>query len=256
MKHFHTTKHGSQLHYAQIIHENAPLHIIFIHGFMSDKEGAKAIAIEDYSRSHNLNYTRFDMTGHGQSSGDFTQCTISLWLEDCLSIVDNLTQKDSVILIGSSLGGWLMLLTALARKERVHGLLGIAAAPDCISELIYQPMDDKDKLSLKMGKTVMLNRGTEKDDPYPITPELIADGDNHNLLGKDIPLHCPLRLIHGDQDTSVPHHYSNQILNHIQSDDATMILIKNGDHRLSDERSLACLLHALESLIKAVKPTL
>lgn len=230
-------------------------YIIFIHGFKSDMEGAKALALEHHCRALKQGFIRFDLTGHGTSSGEFTQCTISTWLEDCLAITDNLADQE-VILVGSSLGGWLMLLTALKRQERIKGLLGIAAAPDCIDELIYKSLTANEKNQLKEGGTIYLKRSPDQEDAYPITPHLIKESRAHNLLDKKIPLTCPLRLIHGDKDESVPYSYSQKILSLIQSQDASLTLIKEGDHRLSSPAHIAYILEALNSLIKADSPSL
>ena len=249
------TEHGSQLHYVQLSCKR-PLHVVFIHGFRSDKDGGKACFVEEWCRTMDISFVRFDLSAHGESSGNLAHCSVSLWLQDCLAVIDSLTGDDDVIVVGSSLGGWLMLLTALARPQKVAALLGIAAAPDCITQLLYDPLPQDTKEKLAQGETVMIESSHPDGDPYPITQHLIDDSRAHNLLNAPIDIHCPMRLIHGTHDDSVPFHYSHQILNAVRSDDAALTLIKDGDHRLSEPPHLDWLGQSLHSLIRAVKPSL
>ncbi|MCG8359086.1 MAG: alpha/beta hydrolase [Kiloniellales bacterium] len=217
--------------------------IVFLGGFMSDMTGTKATALEAYARARGRAFLRFDYRGHGQSSGDFTEGTIGLWAEDAIAALDELTEGPQV-LVGSSMGGWIMLLTALARPERVAGMVGIAAAPDFTEDLMWQRYAPEIRTTLER-EGIYEEPSEYSDEPYRITMKLIEDGRRHLLLRAPIPLTCPLRLIHGTADAAVPWETSLRIMERIESEDVEVTLVKEGDHRLSEPHDL----HRLEAVI-------
>ena len=220
--------------------------LIFLGGFMSDMSGTKAVALEDYARRQGRDFLRFDYRGHGQSSGRFEDGTIGDWLGDALAALDELTEGPQ-ILIGSSMGGWIALLAARARPERVAGLIGIAPAPDFTEDLIWGRATPELRAALQRDGYV--DRPSEYSlAPYRITLRLIEEGRDHLLLNAPIPLTCPLRLIHGLQDVDVPWQTSLRLAEAVASDDVEVILVKSAAHRLSEPEDMARLERTIEEL--------
>ena len=223
--------------------------IVFLGGFMSDMTGTKALALEDFARRQGRAFVRFDYLGHGASSGKFEEGTIGRWAEDAVAVIDELTQGPQ-ILVGSSMGGWIMLLAALARPERVAGLLGIAAAPDFTEDLIYAELDAAARETLE--REGVYHQPSEYDAPYPITKRLIDEARSHLLLRGRIPVQVPVRLLQGMRDDAVPWQWSPKLAGQLESEDVEITLVKAGDHRLSEPADLARLERTLEELIAAV----
>ncbi len=176
--------------------------IIFLGGFMSDMAGGKALALEGFAQARGQAFLRFDYEGHGASSGRFEEGTIGLWAGDAVAALDALTEGPQV-LVGSSMGGWIMLLAALARPERVAGLLGIAAAPDFTEDLMWTDLDEGMRETLMRDGVVQLP-SDYGDEPTTISRALIEDGRDHLLLRDTIAVTCPVRLLQGMADSAVP----------------------------------------------------
>lgn len=205
--------------------------VIFLGGFMSDMTGTKATALETHCRSTGRAFIRFDYRGHGASSGKFEQGTIGRWRSDALAILDEVAVGPQ-ILVGSSMGGWIALLAALARPDRVAGLVTIAAAPDFTRDLMLPGFSEEERRLL--ATQGYIEQPTEYGDaPYIITRDLLDEAENHLLLDRPVPLSCPVRLIHGERDRDVPWQTSLRLLERLESEDVTLTLVKNGDHRLS-----------------------
>ncbi len=211
----------------------------------------KALAVEAFCRARGQAFVRFDARGHGQSSGLFEEGGIGDWAADAVSVIDALTEGPQ-ILVGSSMGGWLMLLAALERRTRIAGLLGLAAAPDFTEELIFDAfsLDQKQSL-LQDGKVLIDNCYGEA--PYPVTRRLIEDGRQHLLLHGPINLYCPVRLIHGQQDQDVPWRTALRLVQHLASDDVEVTLVKSSGHRLSEPADLERMTSVLEDLLRKVE---
>lgn len=220
--------------------------IVFFPGFMSDMEGSKALALEAFCRERGQAYIRFDYSGHGQSSGKFTDGTIGAWKDDALAVVDQLTEGP-LVLVGSSMGGWIGLLVALDRKDRVQAYVGLAAAPDFTRELCWNQYSDEIKATLKKDG-VYYEACDYGDDPYAITMKLIEEGDQHLLLGKPIELNCPVRLIQGMKDPDVPYKTAERIAENLTSEDVVITYVKNGDHRLSGDDDLKRLCRTVKEI--------
>ncbi|MBV8492727.1 MAG: alpha/beta hydrolase [Alphaproteobacteria bacterium] len=221
--------------------------IVFLGGFRSDMTGTKALFLEEYCRQSGRAYVRFDYFGHGESGGDFGEATIGRWREDAVTVIDSLTEGPQV-LIGSSMGGWIMLLAALARPERIRALVGIAPAPDFTEELLPKRLTPEKRRELDEKGMVTLPSAY---DPagYLYTRALIEDGRKHLLLGGPIPINVPIRLLHGLADVSVPWQLSLRLAERLTSPDVTVTLVKSGDHRLSSEASLVRLARTLDALL-------
>lgn len=220
--------------------------IVFLGGFASDMTGTKATALEAHAKARGLAFLRFDYQGHGQSSGRFEAGSIGLWASDAVAALDRLTEGPQ-ILVGSSMGGWLMLLAALARPARVAGLVGIAAAPDFTEDLMWEVFSEEIRDTLT--REGAYHRPSEYGDALAITRHLIDEGRSHLLLRGKVPLTCPVRLIQGDADLDVPWRTALRIAEALESDDVETVLVKGGDHRLSRPEDLTRLNRLIDAMI-------
>ena len=221
--------------------------IVFLGGFMSDMTGTKAATLHEFCAARGQAFVRFDYFGHGASSGDFADATVGRWKDDTLAVLDRLTEGPQV-LVGSSIGGWLMLLAALARPARVAALVGIAAAPDATEALMWRRFPDfvRDAIAKEGAFRIPSDYSPEG---YLITRALIEDGRRHLLPESDAAVACPVRLLHGMADPDVPFQTSIELARRLRSPDIRVILVKDGDHRLSRASDLALLLRTLEPLL-------
>jgi pimeloyl-ACP methyl ester carboxylesterase len=225
--------------------------IVFLGGYRSDMTGTKALVLNDYCRQRGRAYLRFDYFGHGASSGDFALGTVGRWRDDAIAVIDSLT-KGPQILVGSSMSGWIMLLAALARPERVAALVGIAGAPDFTEELLWPRLTSAQReILMNEGRLVL----PSDYDPagYLYTRALVEDGRRHLLLGRPIPLDMPVRLLHGMRDESVPWRLSLRLAERLTSRDVVVTLVKDGDHRLSTLADLALLARTLDALAPSIR---
>lgn len=211
---------------------------IWCGGLKSDMEGGKAVALHEWAQKSGRSYVRFDYYGHGVSDGEFADGNISRWRDDALAVIDELTDGPQ-ILIGSSMGGWVSLLAALARPARVAGLILIAPAPDFTQAMWGQfPQAAKDQI-MQEGRYLLPN---EYGEPYEITRQLIEDGRENSLLGASIDLDIPVRILQGASDNVVTPDRTLPLVDKIQSVDIVYNLVKGGDHSLSREADLARLI--------------
>lgn len=216
---------------------------VFLPGFRSDMTGSKAMAVEGWCRAQRTACLRLDYSGHGASDGAFTDGTIGQWTEDALLLIDRLTEG-KLLLMGSSMGGWIMLLVALARRARVAGIIGIAAAPDFTEALMWDAMMPAERERLE--RDGLLLAPSQYGEPTPITQLLIQEGRQHLLMGGPIGLDCPVWLLQGQRDPDVPWETALRLAERLEGSTVEVTLIKDGDHRLSRPGDLAVLqrLHA------------
>ncbi|WP_375395433.1 alpha/beta hydrolase [uncultured Sphingomonas sp.] len=217
--------------------------IVFLPGYASDMRGAKALALEGWAKAAGRAFLRFDYAGCGASEGDFAAQTLADWRDDVLAMLDGPAAGPSV-LVGSSMGGWLMLLVAKARAEQVVGLVGIAAAPDFTD---WGFTTDEKMLLLTQGRLTRAN-------PYGSEPTLYtrafwASGEANRLMFGDIAIDCPVRLIQGMADRDVPYQRAIRLAELIRSADVQLTLVKDGDHRLSRDADIARMIVAVEDLV-------
>ena len=220
--------------------------ILFLSGFKSDMNGTKAVALQQLCCAQKRNFLCFDYFAHGASTGDFSKGTIGMWLENALLVLDKLTAGPQ-ILVGSSMGGWLMLLVALLRPERVKALVGIAAAPDFSEDLIWEKLSAQDQIKLLEEGEILL------DDDYCtsnflIHRDFIIEARKHLLLRDTININCKVRLLHGMHDVDVPYDTALQLAKRLTSQDVTLHLVKNGGHRLSEPAEMALLESVVQEL--------
>ena len=242
---FLTRQDGNRLAYNRVEASNpagAP-GVIFLGGLMSDKEGSKALALERWAQQQGRAFVRFDYFGHGQSSGDFVQSTIGRWRDDAVAVLEQLSDGPQV-LVGSSMGGWIALLLALAQPERVAGLIGIAAAPDFTTRLMWPSLEPG--LQQLMQEKGVADVPSDYGAPYPIAMQLIEESRQHLLLDDRIALACPVHLLQGQQDQDVPWRHALALLDALDAPSARLTLIKEGDHRLSRDPDIALLLESVQ----------
>ena len=217
--------------------------LVFLPGYMSDMAGGKATAVFDWARASGRAALLLDYSGCGESAGDFADGTLSGWRDEVLALVDAYC-PGPVIFIGSSMGGWLMLLCALALpEERRAGLVGIAPAPD----FTEWGRSQEDKARLAAGETIY-EENQYGPEPTPTYPGFWSDGQANRLMGDEIALDCPVRLIHGQCDPDVPWEVSLRLASALRSSDVQVTLLKDGDHRLSRDEDIALLLRIVAAL--------
>ena len=236
---FYKNKQNHKIAYKSL--KGKGLGIIFIHGLNSDMSGNKALTVERYARKNKLNFIRFDCRGHGKSEGKFEEFTMSDWRRDLLEIIDNLARGPQ-ILIGSSMGGWLMMLAAKARPKRIKGMIGLAAAPDFGKDL-YNSLNKKNKREIySKGITKYSSYGFS----YYLTKKFFIEAEKNRVLQKPFRFIKPLILIHGLKDKVVNEDVPRKILKKVTGKNVNIIYLKESDHRLSNETDLKIIKQSIE----------
>jgi pimeloyl-ACP methyl ester carboxylesterase len=225
--------------------------IVWLGGFKSDMTGTKAAHLAQWAREQGRAFVRFDYRGHGRSGGDFEHLGIGDWLDDALAVLDQLT-AGPLVLVGSSMGGWLSLLAGLARPDRLAGLVLIAPAADFTQRLIWDGLDGQARQTIETEGR-WRRPSAYGDDPYVITRHLIESGRAHLLLHAPIGVTAPVRILHGMADPDVPWRLSLEIAERLVSDDVRLSFIKSGDHRLSKPGDLILLQETLAGLLADIE---
>ena len=220
--------------------------VVFLPGFNSDMNGSKALAVRAFCEARGQAMLRLDYSGHGESGGAFIEGSIGQWCEDALKVIEART-KGELLLIGSSMGGWIALLLALRLGARVSAYVGIAAAPDFTEDLMWQAMAPHEREALLRDGRI--ETPSEYGEPLVITRHLIEEGRSHLLLGGPIAITAPARLLQGQQDPDVPWETALKLASRLEAADVQILLIKDGDHRLSRPADLALLTRTLASLL-------
>ena len=224
--------------------------VVFLTGFRSDMTGAKALHLEAHCARAGRAFLRFDYRGHGASGGRFEDGCIGDWRDDALAVLDEAV-TGPLVLVGSSMGGWIMLLMALARPERVRGLVGIAPAPDFTRDLIAPRLTTDQAAALARDGVILAP--SAYGEPTPITARLLADGERHLLLDRPIPFRGPVHLVHGQMDPDVPWQTSLRLAGCLESAAVTVELVKDGDHRLSRDEDLRRIAAAVDRVLEQVE---
>jgi pimeloyl-ACP methyl ester carboxylesterase len=223
------------------LREGAGPAIVFLLGYASDMTGAKAVALDAWAESQGRAMLRFDYSGCGESEGAFEDGTLAAWRDDALALIDAMT-SGPLVLVGSSMGGWIGLMVAEARPNRAAAFVGIAAAPDFTDWGFSQ----EEKLTImREGR---LERPSDYGAPLVTTRAFWQSGEANRMLHRDIAVDCPVRLLHGQRDPDVPWHHSTHLAGRLRSADVQTILVKDGDHRLSRPQDLDLLIAAVASL--------
>ncbi|XP_078259284.1 palmitoyl-protein thioesterase ABHD10, mitochondrial-like [Rhinoraja longicauda] len=221
--------------------------VIYLPGFAASMKSDKALAVEDFCKSLGHSFIRFDYSGCGKSDGNFSDYTVGHWKKDVLAILDDVSEGPQ-ILVGSSMGGWLMLLAAIARPERVAGLVGIATGADYLVTAFRQlPLETKKEIEEK-GEWYLPNK--QKDaEFFKIPYSFIKDAENHCVLHSAIPITCPMRLIHGMKDEHIPWQVSLKIAENVLGTDVDLILRKHSLHRMIEKDDVKLIIYTIDDLI-------
>lgn len=222
--------------------------VLFLTGFGSDMLSDKATALQQWCIEKNEAFACFDYSGHGQSSGEFTDFGIGDWLEDTLYLFDHIPGGQK-ILVGSSMGGWIALLLALRRKEQIAGVITLACAADFISDILLPNLDEASWQTLEQQGTIEVP-SEEEASPYMISRRLLDNPEAFDVLKAPIDLHCPIDLIHGLKDRHIPWQTSLRVLEQITGNQARLTLINSATHRLSRQEDIVTTQNLLEAMLK------
>ena len=225
--------------------EGAGPTLVWLGGFRSDMTGTKAQTLADWAEAEDAAYLRFDYFGHGASSGDFADGTIGRWRADALAAIDALTEGP-LVLVGSSMGGWIACLVALARPERVQAMVLIAPAPDFTEKLMEPALSAAARDDLAQHGVWL--SPSDYGDPSPITARLLEDGRDWSILSGPVAIAAPVHILQGGADPDVPWRHALALAEAIGHDDVVFTLIRDGDHRLSRAQDLARLIAAVEEV--------
>ena len=243
---FFLTKNNQKIHY-KFINNKSLTTIIFLHGLMSDIKSKKAKHLKKFANENKINLLLFEYSGHGRSSGKFTDFSIKNWAEDSRLIIKRLINKNKIVLIGSSMGAWIAILLIKYFYKRIKGFIAIAPAPDFTEELIWKKLNDIEKSKIKKDKIYKLK--SSDNDFYPITKKFIFDGKKILVLNKKIKCSFPVELLHGINDSSVSWFYSLILIKTLVSKKLNLTIINDGDHSLSRAKDLKKLDLAIKNII-------
>ncbi len=225
------------------------LYLIFLPGFMSDIEGKKPQTLLRFANKKKIGFLALEYSGHGKSSGIFTKGNISIWSNDAKKVIRKIVGKKNFILIGSSMGAWIALNQFKYFKTQIKAFIGIGSAPEFLTRLMWNKFPKKIKREiLKTGKTIIKNGGYE----YPISLQLIKDGKKNKVLNKKINSRIFVTMIHGQKDEVVPIVFSRYMLKLFSEAKKKILIIKNGDHSLSDKRPLKKIVKELDIIVKNI----
>jgi len=243
---FFLTKNNQKIHY-KFINNKSLITIIFLHGLMSDIKSKKAKFLKKFSNKNKINLLLFEYSGHGKSSGQFTDFSIKNWIEDSRSIIKNLVKKGKIILIGSSMGAWIGITLIKHFHERIKGFIGIAPAPDFTEELIWKKLNSFEKDNIRKNKIYKLK--SSHNNFYPITKNFIFSGKKNLILNKKIKCNFRIELLHGIIDSSVPLIYSINLTKTLMAKKFKLTIIDDGNHSLSRVQDLKKLDLAIKNII-------
>jgi len=225
------------------------IYLVFLHGFMSDIEGEKPKVIFRYAKKNNLGFLALEYSGHGKSSGKFTDGNISKWSKEVAITIKKVVKKNRFIIVGSSMGAWLALNQFKLYKEQIVGFLGIGSAPEFLENLMWKKFSKKIKNEIIKNKIYNLKNGNYE---YPITYKLIKDGRQNKVLNKSIKSKIYVTMIHGNKDESVPVSYSKKVLKIFTKAKKKLLVIKNGDHSLSNKYGLKVIILELNKIVSNI----
>ena len=225
------------------------LYIVFLHGFMSDIKGKKPQTFLRFAKKNKLGFLALEYSGHGKSYGEFIKGNISSWTRDTKLIIKKIVKKNNFILIGSSMGSWIGLNQFKYYQKQIKGFVGIGSAPEFLTRLMWNKFPKKIKMELqKKGKISVKKGGYE----YPITLQLIKDGKKNKVLRRKINSKINVTMIHGQKDEVVPVSFSRLVLKVFSKAKKKVVIIKNGDHSLSNQRSLRIIIKELHAIVKNI----
>ena len=236
---------SKRIRYLKLKQKNSA-YLVFLHGFMSDLEGKKPKTFLNFAKRNKLGFLALEYSGHGKSSGKFTNGNISKWTIETKLLIRKIVKKNKIIFIGSSMGAWISLNQFKFFKKQIVGFLGIGSAPEFLEGLMWNKFSKKMKKEIKKNKIINLKHG---DYEYPITLQLIKDGRKNKILNKKIYQNLNVTMVHGSKDKSVPINYSRKILKIFVNAKKKIVIVKNGDHSLSTKKRLNLLKKELKLII-------
>ena len=242
---FHKISNSKRIRYISKIYKNSNI-IVFLHGFMSDLEGEKPRAFLNFAKENKISFLSLEYSGHGKSSGKFTNGNISKWSKETSILIKKHIKSNELILIGSSMGAWISLKQFQIFKSQIKSFLGIGSAPEFLENLMWKKFTKKMKKEILKKKIINLKHGNYE---YPITLQLIKDGTKNKVLKKTFSSNITVTMIHGEKDEVVPVSYSRKVLKLFPNAKKKLKIIKNGDHSLSNKKSLNLILKELELLV-------
>ena len=227
-------------------------YIVFLPGFMSDIDGKKPKSFLSFANKKKLGYLAIEYSGHGKSSGKFIKGNISLWTDDAKRLIKKVVKKNKFIIIGSSMGAWIALNLFKYFKNQIVGMLGIGSAPEFLDRLMWNKFPKKIKSEILKKGVAIINHGDKKNYQYPITNQLIKDGRKNKVFSKKILKKIQVSMFHGQKDEVVPVTFSKKVLSIFKKAKKRLVIIKKGDHSLSDTRSLKMMKKELSSIIENI----
>ena len=236
---------NKKIRYIKLDQKNG-VFVVFLHGFMSDLEGKKPKTFLNFAKKNKLSFLALEYSGHGKSSGKFTNGNISKWSQETKLLIKKIVKKNKIILVGSSMGSWISLNLFKFFKKQIIGFLGIGSAPEFLERLMWNKFSKEMKKELKKRGIINLKHG---DYEYPITLKLIKDGRKNKILNKKINEYLKVTMIHGSKDKSVPVNYSRKVLKIFRNAKKKLVIVKNGDHSLSSQKWLNLLKKELKIII-------
>ena len=222
------------------------IYIVFLHGFMSDLEGKKPKTFLNFAKKNKLGFLALEYSGHGKSSGRFTNGNISKWTKEAKLLIKKIVKKNKIILVGSSMGAWISLNQFKFFKKQIVGFLGIGSAPEFLEGLMWNKFSKKMKKEIKKNGIINLKYGNYE---YPISLQLIKDGKKNKVFNKKINHRLNVTMVHGHKDESVPVSYSRKVLKIFKNSKKKLVIVKNGDHSLSSPKWLKILKKELKIII-------
>ena len=222
------------------------LYIVFLPGFMSDLEGKKPQSFKRYAIKNKLGFLGIEYSGHGKSSGEFTKGNISIWSKDAKYLIKKIVRKNNFVMIGSSMGAWIAMNQFKFFKKQIKGFLGIGSAPEFLTRLMWNKFPKKIKNEIFTKGISIIEKGSYK---YPITYQLIKDGRKNKVLSKKIKSSIQITMIHGQKDEVVPITFSKKVLNNFVGSKNKLLIIKNGDHSLSNKKFLKKIIKELNRIV-------
>ena len=247
MTHFryHNISKTKKIRFICNINKNAPF-LVFLHGFMSDLEGKKPNAFLKFAKQNGLSFLALEYSGHGKSSGKFTRGNISKWSKEVSVLIKKIIKNNHFTIIGSSMGAWLAINQFKQFKNQINGFLGIGSAPEFLENLMWKKSSKKMKDEITKKGIYQLKHGNYE---YPITLQLIKDGRKNKVLNKKINSRINITMIHGQKDEVVPVSYSRKVLKIFRNARKKLVVVKNGDHSLSEQKWLKLIIKELKLII-------
>ena len=242
---YYKISNSKKVRYLKIVKKDST-YIVFLHGFMSNLEGKKPKTFLNFAKKNKLGFLALEYSGHGKSSGKFTEGNITKWSRETTLLIKNIVKKNNFILIGSSMGAWVSLNQFKFFKKQIKGLLGIGSAPEFLENLMWKKFSKKMKKEILAKGIINLKHGEYE---YPITYQLIKDGRKNKVLKKKIYQNIKITMVHGSKDKSVPVSYSRKVLKIFKNAKKKLIIVKNGDHSLSSPQWLNLLKKELKLII-------